>query len=326
MRLRTVTPAIALGLALACVSAPVFAAQPARHRPVHNGPILVEVGNVIPRLDSVDPVTGTATWLGVDSGCGNTVSPNGKLVAFVEACGYESQKYSPELELMNRDGSGLRDVVGTGGNPRYTSMVRGASFTPDGTRLIFGTLVQTPGSNQPAVQTFMTVRLDGTDVKTVNLGVSGYVDQTPQYSPKGDTLAFSIGGALYLKVGGRPARLLKSARPGLPEVGDDYTLSWSPDGRQLVYSDNGNLYEVAVDGSGWRTVLRASASTVYSQPVFSPDGRELAFAAGSTDPTDTGPDAGTLDVMPLAHAGHPGIVLDLESPPELASPAWLPVG
>lgn len=337
MRPRTVTSAIALGLALSCVSAPAFAAQPARaaqpaqsaqHRSVRNGPILVDVGPVIPALESVDPVTGSATAVGqVRSGCGNAVSPNGKLVAFVMACGYEAQKYDHEIELMNRDGSDVHDVIGTGGNPHYTAFTGSPSFSPDGTRLIIGTLVWPMNQGLlPAVQTIETVRLDGTDVQTVNLGVSGYVDQTPQYSPKRDILAFSIGGALYLKFGDRPARLLKSARPGLPKVGDAFTLSWSPDGRQLVYSDQGTVYEVAVDGSGWRTVIKASAAADYTEPTFSPDGRELAVAALTTAPSNNGPDADTLDVLPLAHHGDPRILLDLDASGGMASPAWLPVG
>lgn len=329
MRARTVMSAVALGLALSCVSAPAFAAQPVRpaqHRPVRNGPILAEVGPVIPTLESVDPSTGSATAVGqVTSGCGNAVSPDGKLVAFVMACGYEAQKYDHEIELMNRDGSDVRDVIGTGGDPHYTAFTGSPSFSPDGTRLIIGTLVWPVNQgNLPPAQTIETVRLDGTDIQTVDLGVSGYVDQTPQYSPKRDILAFSIGGALYLKFGDRPARLLESARPGLPKVGDASTISWSPDGRQLVYSDNGTVYEVAVDGSGWRTVLEASATTDYTQPVFSPDGRELAVAALTTDPSGVAPDADTLDVLALAHPGAPRTVLDLAGSGGMASPAWLP--
>jgi Tol biopolymer transport system component len=343
MRRSTAMPAIAvtlgLGLALGCGSAPVSAAQPvaagraaqpAGHRPVRNGPILIESGPVIPTLMAVDPTTGTETELGspggIRSGCDSAVSPNGKLVAFIMACGYEAGKYTPEVDLVNSDGSDLRTILSVPGPPHYNGVMGDPSFSPDGTRLMVGTLVWTPGSSPTTVETIETIRLDGSDARTVDLGVSGSPDQVPQYSPVADLLAFSINGVLYLKAGDRPARLLASARRGLPVVGDEGTIHWSPNGRALVYSDKGSVYEVAVDGSGWRAVIAASATTDYTQPTFSPDGRELAVAALSTDPGDTDPTANTLDVLTLAHPGTPRVLVTLADSDDIASPTWLPAG
>jgi WD40 repeat protein len=49
---------------------------------------------------------------------------------------------------------------------------------------------------------------------------------------------------------------------------------FSPDGRRVAYSKEGDLYVVRRDGSHWRRLTRNGES---QYPVFSPDGRWIAF-------------------------------------------------
>jgi Tol biopolymer transport system component len=54
-------------------------------------------------------------------------------------------------------------------------------------------------------------------------------------------------------------------------------LAWSPDGKQIAFSDFGAIYVIKKDGSGRRPI--ASRRTIAGDwPSWSPDGKELAFS------------------------------------------------
>jgi Tol biopolymer transport system component len=50
--------------------------------------------------------------------------------------------------------------------------------------------------------------------------------------------------------------------------------TWSPDGRRIAYSQDGDVYVARADGSGRRVVARGAYA-----PAWSPDGRQLAFGS-----------------------------------------------
>jgi Tol biopolymer transport system component len=66
----------------------------------------------------------------------------------------------------------------------------------------------------------------------------------------------------------------------LPEVGgNQYPIAWSPDGSQLLYSEDRGLALAALDGSEPR-VLRSGSGDYFA---FSPDGTRLAGVSGDQD-------------------------------------------
>jgi tricorn protease-like protein len=66
------------------------------------------------------------------------------------------------------------------------------------------------------------------------------------------------------------------ARGGARSLGDPrqwFSPSWSPDGRRLVFSSEGELYASRPDGSGRVRLTSGQGNDV--DPAFSPDGRSL---------------------------------------------------
>jgi dipeptidyl aminopeptidase/acylaminoacyl peptidase len=90
--------------------------------------------------------------------------------------------------------------------------------------------------------------------------------------------------------GGPPLDLTAGARYDVPPppFGGSEAYAWSPDGREIAYSakDQGradawttdiNLYVVPADGGGAASVITASNTGADENPVYSPDGRFIAY-------------------------------------------------
>lgn len=161
-------------------------------------------------------------------------SPDGTRIAF------RSNLHGPygdygRIFIVNRDGSGLRQLTPEVAATDY-KFDDGASWSPDGTRLVF---------SRSGVLFF--INADGTGL--VSTGVSG---SDPAWSPDGTQIAYGSnnGGNDGLWVMNAS---LTSSRLTTPVQADQWPR-WSPDGRQLVFqrveSNVFHLYTINADGSG----------------------------------------------------------------------------
>jgi TolB protein len=155
-----------------------------------------------------------------------------------------------------------------------------ATWSPNGQLLLFA---RTRGPSER----LYTVRPDGSNLTEIAVGAD------PQWSPDGRRIAFDSrrrGGIVVANADGSHARLLFAETggtgPGVP--------SWSPDGRKLVFvktpgEPGGYRFEVwtiKADGSAKTRLYRSGCCVMdWAGPIWSPDGRLIAFSANSAGGT-----------------------------------------
>jgi TolB protein len=134
------------------------------------------------------------------------------------------------------------------------------------------------------------MRADGTDVRALTR-TRGVDDHSPAWSPSGRTIAFvrfsptaSFENDIWtVRRDGRGSRLL------VREPGWAVSLSYSPNGRQLVYRNSwvGHSGSISVastsGGTGTALVSEPPGRYFVSSPSWSPDGRTIAFNRGRND-------------------------------------------
>jgi Tol biopolymer transport system component len=161
-------------------------------------------------------------------------SPDGTKVAFTGTVSGPFGDYG-RIFVVNRDGSGFRQLSPEVAATDY-KFDAGASWSPDGTRLVFG---------RSGVLFF--INADGTGL--VSSGVSGW---NPAWSPDGTQIAYeSINGGndgiWAMNASWTPRRLTTPVQA-------DQWARWSPDGLHLVFqrveNNVSHLYTIGADGSG----------------------------------------------------------------------------
>ena len=177
------------------------------------------------------------------------------------------------------------------------------AISPDGGTVAYATLRQ---AVLPRGLDIVTVGLDSGELRRVTPGraaAGGGADRGTQYepawSPDGARIAFLEDGILHtMAVDGSDAR---SIAPGIRPVAEP--PAWSPDGTRLAfrgwlpYDEFWALYVVDSDGSNLTraaegvtsaTVLHLRRDPSPGKPVWSPDGRRIAFERAvrvNEDPT-----------------------------------------
>lgn len=151
------------------------------------------------------------------------------------------------------------------------------------------------------------------------LTADAFPDAEPDVSPRGDRVAYSSwrdGNWDIWLVNTEPYENLRQFRRLVTGPGDDRHPSWSPDGRQIVFSSTrddraGDLYVVDVETGAVRRLT--SEGSADAEPSWSPDGNRIALT------TDRFGRPARVAVMPAA--GGPATAL---APGR--SPAWSPDG
>ena len=167
------------------------------------------------------------------------------------------------------------------------------AFTPDGATLAyvrggdaeFPDMEDVPNpaalASWPKQQLYVSA-LDGSAPLLIGEGHS------PAFSPDGKNLAFTYRGSIFLwQPGGEARRIIKVAG----EVGN---LQWSPDGKTLLFTDNrGNHSFVGLFAIGAGEVSYVRPELGFSdEPVFSPDGKQIAFVFFFDPPAGAAADSG----------------------------------
>jgi hypothetical protein len=171
-----------------------------------------------------------------------------------------------EIDSMKLDGSGLKKVGNRPTKIKYDYTVLG----PGGEPFWF------EGSH------LMTASRDG---KHERLVVKGPFEEELAIPRHGKRIAVSGGDRLFTASleGGPPTKIYSSAFPGPREIGD---MSWSADGRKLVFVDypESEKYEAPAEpeshaflyAEGTVRELPLSQEALYGPPALSPTGTRVA--------------------------------------------------
>lgn len=216
-------------------------------------------------------------------GCGSGLawSPDGKRIAFGRDDGLHPQ-------------SSLWIVASAGGKPHRLTECSGTCadtepvWSPTGNLLAFQ---RTRAELAPP--TLYTIRADGSQLTRIASGAD------PAWSPDGSRIAFhGPDGIEVANANGSAARLLFAGE------GDTAPASpaWSPDSQKLVFYKNSRVSSPAgfpspvgftfevwtmnADGSEQQRLYHSGCCAQgWAPPIWSPDGRLIAFSANSADGT-----------------------------------------
>ena len=124
----------------------------------------------------------------------------------------------------------------------------GGSYSPDGSRIVFE-------SDRSGTQQLYVMNADGSNQQRISFGGGGY--GTPEWSPRGDLIAFTKTGSFRIGVmtpAGSGERLLTSSW-------QDESPSWSPNGRVIQFfrtsqgrGGKSSVWQVDLTGSNERRI------------------------------------------------------------------------
>jgi Tol biopolymer transport system component len=204
-------------------------------------------------------------------------SPDGRTIAF-----FSLSAAGTSLYTVRPDGSGLRMVL-AGKAPSHEPFY--PDWSPDGQKLAFlsGHLCQQGVCNAR----LSILDLAGGSVSDVADASNAYL--APAWSPDGSEIAFGTRTGIWVV---RPdgSGLKRISSPGFA-----LAPSWSPDGHSVVYSTvapAGTDIDIVPRNGGKPRLLNKTTGD-FATPVWSPDGRRIAFIQGG------GADRGRICIMSL---------------------------
>jgi Tol biopolymer transport system component len=220
------------------------------------------------------------------------ISPDGRRIAYVRFVREGSERREPIIELVvaNIDGSNARRIT------RFGRIAVAPSWTPDGTRIVFGSNYRTrrnaPRNAPPPPGQIFSIAPDGSGTIRQHTrtrgGVGGMECVDPVVQPNGGLMAvacFTFGREAPRNLGIYITDGAGALRRITPNGGaDELNPAWSPDGRTLAFESGhlagGPRSDIALmnpDGSNVRKIFVTPWHD--TNPVFSPDGTMIAFTS-----------------------------------------------
>jgi Tol biopolymer transport system component len=226
------------------------------------------------------------------------LTPDGQKIVYMSRGAQPSNpEGEDEIYVMNAsDGSGNRNLT----DNRAILDERLPRISPDGQKIAYvGEGEQV--SNPQAEPDIYVMNLDGSDQK--NLTNTGYAiyEGSPAFSPDGQKIAYSSGGAQASNPDGDDEVYVMNATDGSDQTNlsnngwanGDRGPAFSPDGQKIVYTSDGpqisnpegdeEVYVMNADGSAKKNLTNNGQGDVYDHSHyarFSPDGQRVIYVSG----------------------------------------------
>lgn len=184
-------------------------------------------------------------------------SPLGDKIVF-----YLDDNGKQNLFIMKSDGTNFEAI------PRYKAVGYGnPAWSPDGEHIVYSTTKENYILDADGIQKIITIDENRALVY-------------PAWSPDGEHIAFlsrepgdeDKGLRIFIvgKTGGKAVSLTDA-------IARHNRISWSPDGRKILFSEGCGYISVVDISSGQITQLTTQSSYGDSDPAWSPDGKYIAF-------------------------------------------------
>ncbi|XAR62836.1 hypothetical protein NMG60_11017732 [Bertholletia excelsa] len=250
-----------------------------------------------------------------------TFTPEGDRIAFAKL---------PGLYVVNRDGSGLREIsTGMAFSIAWDRKRKGVLYTSIGP--IFASV--------SAKVDVISINVDGDELEYKKLTTDGKNNAFPSPSPDGRWVVFRSG-----KSGHKNLYIMDAVvgeKGGLRRLTSgtwtDTMCTWSPDGDWIAFvSDRENagsgffeLFMIHPNGTGLKKVLQSGSDGRINHPIFSPDGKYVVFttdyAGVSAEPISNPHHFGPYGEIFIVRTDGSGIKRLTHNSYEDGTPSWGPV-
>jgi Tol biopolymer transport system component/pimeloyl-ACP methyl ester carboxylesterase len=187
---------------------------------------------------------------------GGASAADGGLIAFVS-----DRDGNDEIYVMNADGTGQTNLT------NYPKDDLWPRWSPNGEKIAFSRVTSTCVACTPSNNIFV-MNADGSQQTTIT---DVPMVSAPAWSPDGTKIAFASGTLAepwpIFVVNADGTRLTQMAGP----LTDGLPVKWSPDGKRIAFTYEGDVHVVDADGTNDRTIASGS------HPSWSPDGSKIAF-------------------------------------------------
>lgn len=247
----------------------------------------------------------------------------------VEAEGSVEGNLPSSLYLVRENGNGLMQLTDE------IEYITNLTASPDGRYLLFSaTREDTTGDRSLGrgdLAHLYFVDVQSREIFTLTSGIEFTEWQGGSWSPDGERIAFAAQEANVrseFDIEGFRYRLCLINRDGtgkrclVEQDGIIWTVDWSPTGEQILFEQGGAIWLVRPDGSGLFKVADApieDGRPYSAQPVWSPDGQRIAFAAPGVGGENN------ADIF-VVNADGSDLLNLTEHPAEDIQPTWSPDG